>query len=383
MKHYLLSLAFLFATGIVSSAEPEKRSDTVEKQLAKAKDNRKELEKSLDGVPVEQRKGMEFLIANMPDSDLTTLKAEFLKSNCELAYKAKKDLPWGKEIPETVFFNSVLPYANVDEKRDEWRKEFFDLCLPLVKDCKTPTEATMKLNGELFKILKVKYSPQKRAPNLSPKESIAQGNASCTGLSIVLSDACRAMCIPTRLVGTPNWSDKRGNHTWIEIWDKDWHFTGACEPDPNGLDRGWFVGDAAKAQKDVPEHAIYAVSFGKTGLHYPLVWAKDNKSVNGENVTERYAKKEAKKPETVRVSIRVVDESKKRVVLPVTLTASSDPKAKFEGKSRGETADLNDFLSFDLQPMQKFVIKVGAVEKAIETGKAGESQIVDIVANGK
>jgi len=375
----LLSLAALLVTGFVASAEPPRRSEAVEKQLAKAKDNRAELEKSLDGVPAEQRKGMEFLIANMPDSDLTTLKAEFLKSNCELAYKARKELPWGKAIPEAIFFNNVLPYANVDEKRDEWRKEFFDLGLPLVKDCKTPTEAAMKLNAELFKILKVKYSPQKRSPNLSPKEAIAQGNASCTGLSIVLSDACRAMGVPTRLVGTPNWSDKRGNHTWIEIWDGDWHFTGACEPDPNGLDRGWFVGDAAKAQKDVPEHAIYAVSFGKTGSHYPLVWAKGNTSVNGENVTDRYAKKEVKKPETVRVSIRVVDERKNRIVLPVSVTAVKDSKLKFEGRSRGETADLNDYLSFDLLPVQKFTIKVGSVEKVIETGKAGESQIVEIV----
>ncbi len=380
VNHKLLLVAASFLLGIfANAAEPAKRSDAVEKQLAKAKDNRKELEKALDGVPAEQRKGMEFLVANMPDSDLTTLKAEFLKSNCALAYKAKKDLPWGMAIPEAIFFNSVLPYANVDEKRDEWRKEFIDLCLPLVKDCKTPTEATMKLNAELFKIVKVKYSPQKRTPNLSPKEAIEQGNASCTGLSIVLSDACRAVGIPTRLVGTPNWSDKRGNHTWIEIWDGDWHFTGACEPDPNGLDRGWFVGDAAKAQKDVAEHAIYAVSFGKTGLHYPLVWAKGDKSVHGENVTERYAKKDVKKPDTVRVSIRIVDGTKKRVAASVGVSAVGDSKGKLEGKSRGETADLNDFLNFDLAPTTKYVVTVGGVEKAIETGKAGESQIVEVV----
>ena len=28
----------------------------------------------------------------------------------------------------------------------------------------------------------------------------------------------------------------------MEIWDEDWHFTGACEPDPKGLDRGWYSG---------------------------------------------------------------------------------------------------------------------------------------------
>src|SRR5262245_13129606 len=233
---------------------------------------------------------MAFLVANMPDADLKSLKAEFLLTNTELAYKARKEVPWGKDIPEEVFLNDVLPYANVDEKRDAWRKEFFELCMPLVKDCKTPSEAAQKLNKELFPKLKLAYSAQRKAPNQSPKESIESGKASCTGLSIVLSDAARAVCIPARLVGTPLWVDKRGNHTWVEIWDRGWHFTGACEPDPDGLDRGWFVGAAAQARKDSPEHAIFAASFKKSKQHFPLVWAPGNLGVPGENVTDRYAK---------------------------------------------------------------------------------------------
>lgn len=347
----------------------------VEKALAKAKGNRAELEAALAGVPKDERKGMEFLIANMPDRDLTALKADFLKKNHELAYKVRRDMPWGKTVPEEVFFNNVLPYANVDEKRDPWRQEFYDLCAPLVKDCKTPTEVAMTLNKELYPLLKLKYAPQRKAPNLSPKESMAQGTASCTGLSIVLSDACRSVGVPTRLVGTPNWSDKRGNHTWIEIWDKDWHFTGACEPDPNGLDRGWFVGDAAKAQRDNPEHAIYATSFRKTDGHFPLVWALTDKTVPGENVTDRYARKDVKK-DTVRVSVRVLDANKKRVAVPVTV---SDGKAKHEGKSRGESADLNDTLDFNLKPQTEYTVTAGGATKTITTGKAGEATTVEIV----
>src|SRR5688572_1841377 len=164
----------------------------VEQALANAGDNRSELEKTLDTVPLDRRKGVAFLIANMPDADLKTLNADFLLSNVELAYKARTDLPWGKDIPEEIFLNDVLPYANVDEKRDAWRKEFFDLCLPIVKQCKTPSEAAIKLNSEIFKHLKVGYSTKRKAPNQSPKESIESGKASCTGLSIVLSDACRS-----------------------------------------------------------------------------------------------------------------------------------------------------------------------------------------------
>ena len=288
----LRAFAAVVALAFVSPAFAAENwwSDDVEQALKRARDNRKELEKALTDVPKDQRTGMAFLVENMPDSDLTSLKADFLLTNCDLAYKARKELPWGKDIPEELFLNDVLPYANVDEKRDAWRKEFYEMCLPMVKDCKTPTEAVQKLNKELFPKLKLGYSTQRKAPNQSPKESIEQGKASCTGLSIVLSDAARSVCIPARLVGTPLWVDKRGNHTWVEIWDKGWHFTGACEPDPAGLDRGWFVGAAGQAKKDVPEHAIYATSFKKTKQHFPLVWAPRYLGVPAENVTDRYAK---------------------------------------------------------------------------------------------
>jgi poly(3-hydroxybutyrate) depolymerase len=265
----------------------------VEKALARAGGNRPELEKALTEVAHNERPGMAFLVAHMPDRDLRALKADFLLANTRLAYRARRELPWGKDIPDDVFLNDVLPYANVDERRDDWRQAFFDLCLPLVKDCKTPAEAAVKLNTALFPKLKVGYSTGRKAANQSPFESIEQGKASCTGLSIILADACRAVCVPARLAGTPNWSDKRGNHTWVEVWDKKWHFTGACEPDPLGLDRGWFTADAARAQKDVPEHAIYATSFKDTGTHFPLVWDRRNTAVPGVNVTDRYAKSEA------------------------------------------------------------------------------------------
>ena len=75
----------------------------------------------------EQRKGMAFLIANMPDHDLRSLHADFLLQNVDLAYRARKQFPWGVRIPEDIFLNDVLPYANVDEVRDPWRKQLFEL----------------------------------------------------------------------------------------------------------------------------------------------------------------------------------------------------------------------------------------------------------------
>ncbi len=131
-------------------------SDDVEQALKKAGKNRDELEKALTKTPEDQRKGIAFLIANMPERDLKSLHADFLLENVELAYKARKQVAWGDKIPDEVFFNNILPYANVDESRDAWRKELYELCMPLIKECKTPTEAAQKLNSTIYTQLKVK-----------------------------------------------------------------------------------------------------------------------------------------------------------------------------------------------------------------------------------
>lgn len=381
MQRFLFLAVGLLAVSSLLHAEPP--TTALEQALVRAKENRKELEKALGSAPVSQRKGLVFLIENMPEADLQTLTADFLLANLKLAYQARQEVPWGKDIPEAVFLNDVLPYANVDEKRDAWRQEFHDRCLPLVKECKTPAEAAQKLNAELFPLLKVRYSTQRQAPNQSPRESIEQGKASCTGLSILLSDACRSVCVPARLVGTPLWVNQRGNHTWVEIWDQDWHFTGACEPDRNGLNRAWFTPIASQARKDSPEHAIYASSFRKSSMYFPLVWARNNKDVPAENVTDRYARKEPPKPATARVLVRVYRPAQVRVAEKVTLTARDDPKQNFEGTSRGDTADANDILRFDLPPGKVFLLRVRGVEKTIQSGGVNQEQVIDIVLSEK
>lgn len=377
------SLAFV---GLPSRAEDPKAWE-VEKALELAGDNRKELVKALTETPAEQRKGMAFLVANMPNGDLKTLKADFLLENVRLAYKAHNETPWGKSVPEEIFLNDVLPYANVDESRDPWRKEMYDLCMPIVKDCKTLGEATHQLNSIIFTKLKVKYSTQRKLPNQSPKESIEQGLASCTGLSVILSDACRSVGIPARLVGTPLWANKRGNHTWVEIWDGRWHFTGACEADPKGLDRGWFVGDAAQAQKDSRLHAIYATSFRKTETTFPLVWAPNRKDVYAENVTDHYtAKPEAPKEGHTKIMVRVWNAGKKsRVTVPLTIFDKTSGKEIAQGESRGEKDDTNNITTFELLKNHDYLIHVGKpmrIELSLKT-TAEDQTIVEIEVPAK
>ena len=174
---------------------------------------------------------------------------EALADNVALAYQARAEVPWGPGLPEDVFLDAVLPHASVTEPRDSMRAEFHDRYLPLVRGCKTPGEAALAMNKTLFRDYKVGYNTRRLRTDQSSKESIAQGMATCTGLSIMLVEACRSVGVPARLAGIASWPGRGGNHTWVEVWDDGWHFVGAAEPDEKGLDHAWFVGDAAKAIK--------------------------------------------------------------------------------------------------------------------------------------
>jgi poly(3-hydroxybutyrate) depolymerase len=290
-----------------------------------------------------------FLVEHMPAKDRETLTAEFLTDNLDLAFQARAEFPWAKAVPEEIFHNDVLPYAVFDEPRDAWRADLYEKSRALVKDAKTAAEAAQVLNRQLFNLTKVHYNTGRKRPNQSLKESMQSGMATCTGLSIILVEACRAVGIPARAVGTPLWANERGNHTWVEIWDGDWHFTGADEPDPAGLNRGWFVGDAALAKADVPRHAIYATSWKRDGLAFPMVWARRSEDVAAVNVTARYAKATAD-ADLARLGVRLWDRRGGTRLAAKVCVLDGVRRTCAIADTKAGTADLNDMPRFTLTP---------------------------------
>ena len=140
---------------------------------------------------------------------------EALAANVALAYRARGEVPWGASLPDDVFLDAVLPHVSVTEPRESMRAEFHDRYLPLVRDCKRPGEAALALNKALFRDYKVVYNTRRLRTDQCSKESIKQGMATCTGLSIMLVEACRAVGVPARLAGIAAWPGRGGNHTWI------------------------------------------------------------------------------------------------------------------------------------------------------------------------
>lgn len=191
--------------------------------------------------------------------------------------------------------------------------------------------------------------------------------ASCSGLSILLTDAFRAVGIPSRVAGTPAWYDDRGNHNWSEVWvDGNWHFTEYYPSDD--LDKSWFLADAGKAIKEDVQKAVYAASFKPTGYYFPLVWDQNIRYVHAENVTDRYtslyrAQLSAAPADEHHVDLRVMvfkdkdhaDNSGDRVA--TNLDVFKGEEKLFGGRSTGATQDMNDVLTFKVEKNQSYTVK--------------------------
>ncbi len=363
---------------------PKEYHALIDRTIATAGDNAKELKKALKEVPRNEREGMAFLISYMPERDAKSLSADFLLENVQYAYKARAEFPWAKDVPDSVFLNDVVAYANLNENRESWRKDFYERFKKYVAPCKTMREAIDSVNKNVRDELLVDYNTKREKPDQAPYESMRQHMASCSGLSILLTDAFRAVGIPSRVAGTPAWHDDRGNHNWNEVWiDGQWRFTEYYPSDD--LDQSWFLTDAGKAVKEDVRKAIYAASFKPTGCYFPLVWDENIRYVHAENVTDRYtslyrAQLAAMPADGSHVALRVMvfkdkdhaEASGDRVA--TNLDVFKGEKQLYGGRSTGATQDMNDVLTFNVEKNQQYIIKYmnGKGEMQTQTVDVGD-----------
>lgn len=353
---------------------------SLETALASADGNRKALETAIAAVSGEERASMEWLVARMPVHDLRTLSADYLVENVLAAHVAMKRAPWSARVDKALFLDAVLPYASVTERRDRWRADFMNRFTPLVASAKTPGEAATLLNNRIFTDLKVKYSTKRRRADQGPYESIETGLASCTGLSVLLIDACRAVGVPARFVGTPLWADGSGNHSWVEIWDGEWKFTGAAEPTGERLNEAWFTDRAATAIVGDAKRAIFATTWDWSPMSFPMVWAESEGWVRGVDVTSRYRKPLDLPPGHGRLRVRVRESGARHTRIFEVATSDGDIVATTT--SRDERFDANDHATVVVPLDRTYTIKVVGEPPAdpVRVEFARDEQLVDVAA---
>ena len=233
-----------------------------------------------------------WLEAHMPARDRGLVPRDFLEEHARWAVRARHDSPWARDVPPEIWNDAVLPYAHVGERRERWRGPLFRAWMPAVAAAPTQEAAVRMLNERLWKENGITFHATKRPKtDQSVAETMDAGCASCTGMSIMLANACRACGIPARLAGVPLWLDDSGNHTWVEVWDGGaWRAVDAFAPAPYG--EAWWTERTraiAAARPAEAKRRIWAVTWEDVPARFPVAWDPGNDWVRGVDVTERYA----------------------------------------------------------------------------------------------
>ena len=185
---------------------------------------------------------VDFLYSTMLTADSLDYPRDFYVRNTELALETRNVMPWGAKIPEREFKNFVLPVRVNNEHLDDARSVFYAELAPRVKNL-TMAEAVLEVNHWLHEKATYRPSDSRTSP---PLATIKTSFGRCGEESTLGVAAMRAVGIPARQVYTPRWAHTDDNHAWVEVWvDGNWHFLGACEPEPI-LDLAWFNAPAAR-----------------------------------------------------------------------------------------------------------------------------------------
>jgi transglutaminase-like putative cysteine protease len=207
----------------------------------------------LDTLCQTEREAMEFLYAYMPLSDLADYEPSFYLNQVRYAFKAREEMPWGKDVPEDIFRHFVLVYRVNNENLDTARMVFYRELKERVKGM-TMEEAALEVNHWCHEHVAYRASDSRTS---SPLATLRTSLGRCGEESTFTVTALRAVGIPARQCYTPRWAHCDDNHAWVEVYvDGEWKFLGACEPDPH-LNMGWFSVPSTRCMM------VHTKAFGK------------------------------------------------------------------------------------------------------------------------
>ena len=239
-------------------------------------------------VSQKERYALLDLRMSMPFGDEIDYSEDYFLKNIQASFKAKKELPWGKRVPEREFKHFVLPIRVNNENLDDFRMAYYEELRDRVKDL-SMYDAVLEVNHWCHEKVNYKGSDSRTS---APMATIKTSWGRCGEESTLLVAALRTVCIPARQVYVPRWAHCDDNHAWVEAWvDGKWHFLGACEPEPV-LDLGWFNAPASRAL------LLHTRVFGK--YFGPEEVIDRNGNYTEINVIDNYA-------ETAKLNVKVVD----------------------------------------------------------------------------
>ena len=249
MKKILIS-ASIFALSLTANAQGQFISDTNYRNTVENifKERVKTVGKTFyntqkENLTADEQEALKFLYAYMPLADVTDYPTSFFADNVRMSFKVRKEMPWGKNVPELLFRHFVVPIRVNNEALDNARSVFYNELKDRIKGM-SMMDAIIEVNHWCHE--KVTYQPSD-ARTSAPLATLKTATGRCGEESTFAVAALRAVGIPARQVYTPRWAHTDDNHAWVEAWaDGKWYFLGACEPEPV-LNLGWFNAPASRA----------------------------------------------------------------------------------------------------------------------------------------
>ena len=216
-----------------------------------------------------------FLIKNLSPALIEAVGQELLLENIRLAFLARKEFPWAKDLPDSLFLRYVLPPVVSQEPPEPWRRIFLDSLRPVVSGLGSAEEVAIAVNrwcGE-----RIKYKPNQRRDQ-GPLETWSSGWGRCEEMTIFYISALRALGVPARQAYTPWWPFTESNHAWTEIYaGGNWKYAGSCEP-ADSLCSAWFSGPVKRSAVvlSVALGASHGPGVYRVGADYTLINSTEN-----------------------------------------------------------------------------------------------------------
>ncbi|MCD4656688.1 MAG: hypothetical protein K8S87_04000 [Planctomycetes bacterium] len=179
-------------------------------------------------IPAEDLKFAIYVLENMAEAGFRNLNkeetatilhsdADFMPegeffNNVYYALKARKDLPWCKNMSDEIFKDYVLPHRCSEEQMFSWRARCYNALAPIVSKMKTLDEAK-KYASSIYGMI-VKYRKDVFFEDQGFLSLMLSHEGRCEEMTNFENRLLMSVGIPAMHVYTPAWARGDGNHAW-------------------------------------------------------------------------------------------------------------------------------------------------------------------------
>jgi len=157
--------------------------------------------------------------------DIDCIKADFLITNLESAFKAWKNL-WAKNIPFADFCEYILPYRVSVEPLQDWREKYSNKFRWFANVSKTKgmNTALSYVSADYSNWFKVSLTERSEPlPRLGALQLLSRKTGPCEDMADLTAFTLRSQGVPVSVNIVPYWATSTGSHFLNSVFDGQMH----------------------------------------------------------------------------------------------------------------------------------------------------------------